>query len=465
MRLLSSSAIVLLFYVAYEVASANSISFIVLSQPFPYDAQRAQSLKQKIEAAGASLNVSVSIKLLHADFPSVIGSWAVWPLLARLSEDILRSEWIIFCEPHTHFDLAGISTFLQQHAPSDSVVIGRALRDKKPVIIHHYHIDRDDPMLYPDFASGVIMSRNLGTRLIRALKESEPNINFVIDPKFELAKLIYEKTQTRLIDVSPGLCLLKSEVASGKCMAWYEEPSFSETEDECGAGVTNEDVFFAVKTFSGNHKSRVVYVKRTWAKDVKYVEYFSDIDDIYVPTINVGIPNTERGHCAKTLAIIKHFLEQQELEHVQWLAIADDDTLLGVTNLRQMLNCLPSSKKLIVGERYGYGFTSDGKGGYDYPTGGAGMVFTRAAAAALASLCECPQTDAPDDMIIGMCARRLGIPIIHSAAFHQAQPYDYAETYLNRIRPISFHKFHDLDPYKVYTDYLDANVRPSHSEL
>lgn len=66
---------------------------------------------------------------------------------------------------------------------------------------------------------------------------------------------------------------------------------------------------------------------------------------------------------------------------------------------------------------------------------------------------------------LGMCARRLGIPIVHSAAFHQAQPYDYDETYLNRIRPISFHKFHDLDPYKVYADYLDNDVRTSHSEL
>lgn len=60
--------------------------------------------------------------------------------------------------------------------------------------------------------------------------------------------------------------------------------------------------------------------------------------------------------------------------HIQWLVVADDDTLLSVTNLHRMLNCLPSSEKLIVGERYGYGFTSDGRGGYDYPTGGAGSV-------------------------------------------------------------------------------------------
>lgn len=63
----------------------------------------------------------------------------------------------------------------------------------------------------------------------------------------------------------------------------------------CSGGVTNEDVFFAVKTFSGYHKTRVVVVKRTWAKTVKYIEYFSDTTDHYVPTIDLGINNTQRG--------------------------------------------------------------------------------------------------------------------------------------------------------------------------
>lgn len=53
-----------------------------------------------------------------------------------------------------------------------------------------------------------------------------------------------------------------------------------------------------------------------------------------------------------------------------------------------------------------------------------------------------------------MCARRLDIPVIHSAAFHQAQPEDYSELYLKRIRPISFHKFMNIDPYKVYMERL-----------
>lgn len=69
-----------------------------------------------------------------------------------------------------------------------------------------------------------------------------------------------------------------------------------------------------------------------------------------------------------------------------------------------------------------------------------------------------------------MCARRHGIPVVHSAAFHQAQPQDYPKLYLDRIQPISFHKFGGTDPYEIYMKRLhDASTvpasRPHHSEL
>uniref|UniRef100_A0A914CV13 Fringe-like glycosyltransferase domain-containing protein n=1 Tax=Acrobeloides nanus TaxID=290746 RepID=A0A914CV13_9BILA len=105
---------------------------------------------------------------------------------------------------------------------------------------------------------------------------------------------------------------------------------------------------------------------------------------------------------------------------------------------------MPTNKKLIIGERYGYGFSNSGNDGYDYPTGGAGMIFSRSAAKQLAETCSCPTIDSPDDMII--------------AAFHQAQPMDYAELYLKRIQPISFHKFEELDPYEVYMKWLHEDM-------
>uniref|UniRef100_A0A914W5A9 Beta-1,3-glucosyltransferase n=1 Tax=Plectus sambesii TaxID=2011161 RepID=A0A914W5A9_9BILA len=242
-----------------------------------------------------------------------------------------------------------------------------------------------------------------------------------------------------------------TNVEDESCITKYL-PSYS----NCGHEVSENDVYFAVKTFSGYHKDRIVVVKRTWSKSANHIEYFSDIEDHFVPTVNIGIENTERGHCGKTFAIFKRFLEHEELQSLDlaWLAVVDDDTLLSVPRLFKLLSCYDSSKPLIVGERYGYGFTTEGQGGYDYPTGGSGMFFTRPAVQAIIDSCQCPSNDAPDDMIIGMCARRQEIPVLHSAAFHQARPDDYAEDYLNRLPPISFHKHTDVDPYKVYTDYL-----------
>lgn len=39
----------------------------------------------------------------------------------------------------------------------------------------------------------------------------------------------------------------------------------------------------------------VPLVKQTWEKDAASLEYYSDITDPYIPTIHLGVPNTERG--------------------------------------------------------------------------------------------------------------------------------------------------------------------------
>lgn len=46
-------------------------------------------------------------------------------------------------------------------------------------------------------------------------------------------------------------------------------------------------------------------VKRTWARAVRFIEFFSDVDDPYVPTVKVAIPNTERGKKRKTKSVSK----------------------------------------------------------------------------------------------------------------------------------------------------------------
>ena len=49
------------------------------------------------------------------------------------------------------------------------------------------------------------------------------------------------------------------------------------------------------QTVASNYLLSVVVVKRTWAKEAKHIEYYSDIVDRFVPTIDVGQESASRG--------------------------------------------------------------------------------------------------------------------------------------------------------------------------
>ncbi|PIO74890.1 hypothetical protein TELCIR_03079 [Teladorsagia circumcincta] len=195
-----------------------------------------------------------------------------------------------------------------------------------------------------------------------------------------------------------------------------------------------QDIFVGVKTFSEYHTTRIPVIKRTWSAHLPFIEYFSDLVNNVIPTVDSGVPNTERGHCGKTFVILKRFVDLLDADvssqKFSWLLISDDDTLISIPRLLRLLSCYDSNEKIIIGERYGYGFSSFGATGYDYPTGGAGMVFSPSAARTIVSKCACPADDAPDDMIIGMCSQRNDVAIIHNPAFHQARPIDYPDQYI-----------------------------------
>jgi len=55
---------------------------------------------------------------------------------------------------------------------------------------------------------------------------------------------------------------------------------------------------------------------------------FNFLDDT-IPTTVLDVPNTERGHCLKTITIFK-YLSKKLLSNkaVKWIALTDDDTLL-----------------------------------------------------------------------------------------------------------------------------------------
>ncbi|KAI3373191.1 hypothetical protein L3Q82_006500 [Scortum barcoo] len=282
--------------------------------------------------------------------------------------------------------------------------LGKRLYDTEASIIHHYAFSEDPSSFsYPDPAAGWALSTPLLQRLVKRIQHEHLKSDFTIDLKHE------------------------------------------------GDPVSKKDVFVAVKTCQKFHSERVPVVKATWEEDAGFLEYYSDVTDASIPTISLGMPNTERGHCGKTFAILRRFLSKAVPE-ADWLLIVDDDTLISLPRLRRLLRCYDPKEAVSLGERYGYGLIQNG---YSYTTGGGGMVLSRVAVSRLLSSgCSCYSDDAPDDMVLGRCFTSLGVPITHSPLFHQARPDDYSEALISLQRAISFHKHWNIDPVTVYKHWL-----------
>lgn len=60
--------------------------------------------------------------------------------------------------------------------------------------------------------------------------------------------------------------------------------------------------------------------------------FFFFVADKNIPTISTNIPNTDTGHCEKSLSIFKLLLDEisanKSLKNLEWIVLADDDTIL-----------------------------------------------------------------------------------------------------------------------------------------
>lgn len=428
-----------------EEKAYHHIVFVIISQSNKHHEERAELLRQNIFQQAKHLNYhQTHVYLTHKDFSKVIGAWTFFPLFERLAA-LYKDSWIFFCDDVTQIDVKKLVVAVSDFDAKKDYFLGYALRDNQPTIIHHYaSTDPDSVILYPDISAGFLISPSLLHKSAlrwRGKKEME----FSIDPKYELARLLWNDGRvTKLLNVS-FLCLHKS---NDNCATWIGEIA-----PDCGQPVPVGNLYFAVKTCQRFHQNRVAVVRNTWAKDCSSVFYFSDVEDTSVPTIDIGVENVQSGHCEKTLSILRYILGHKV--SAEWIIIADDDTLLSVRRLQKLLSCYDASDDIALGERYAYGVAVEQ--GYDYITGGGGMVFSLPVVRKLTSFCTCPSIDSPDDMIIGLCLKRLGIPVLHSPYFHQARPEDYATDYLSHQKPVSFHKHWMVDPYAIYEDWLQEN--------
>ncbi|XP_077783245.1 beta-1,3-glucosyltransferase isoform X3 [Podarcis muralis] len=426
----------------------KEIVFVIQSQRNSFHLKKADDLKQSIFKQAAVLGKMPTVLLIH-QMDKHEGAWTILPLMHDFSVTYSRnSSWFFFCEEDTRIHLVKLLKILEGYDKSKEYFLGKALHDDESTIIHHYAFAENPTIFkFPDFAAGWALSIPLVKKLAKRLKNEPLKSDFTIDLKYEIALYIWEKGSGPHLTPVPEFCTEDFDSPNAAHCA----TTFANFLPLCGDPVKKTDIFVAVKTCRKFHGDRIPIVKQTWEKEAALIEYYSDYAESSIPTVDLGVPNTDRGHCGKTFAILERFLKHSPAA-TPWLVIVDDDTLISISRLQKFLSCYNPTEPVIIGERYGYGL---GSGGYSYITGGGGMVFSRAAIQRLfASKCRCYSNDAPDDMVIGMCFSGLGIPITHSPLFHQARPMDYPKDYLSHQVPISFHKHWNVDPVKVYFTWL-----------
>lgn len=463
MRILALPLLVLASIHIILAGKPAPIIFVIQSQPGAFHSSLAQKSEDSILAQWKKYvpeHVMEPPQILQThkmEAATAYGAWTFFPLIEvlashmRVEEDI---EWVAILEENTRVDLRNLNIAVEKYrldAIGESLFLGRGIRDSGSTIVHHF--DHEE-LLYPDTESGIFLSRKLVLELDQELKNKEHGEffpkDFNIDPAYEFAKYLYRNGNGVSLTHIDEICTKK--ISDKKCFTFSKQETSCLKSSQVPEMKSVLDVsLVAVKTCSKFHSTRVKVVQDTWGPLVPDIEYVSDEVDPSLPSLVLPFTvNTESGHCNKTMAILQHFLEKED-KHL--LVIVDDDTILSVARLAGLLYCyMEEEEPVVLGQRYGYGVAS-GRG-YSYITGGGGMIFNRAAVSLLSS-CPCPSEDTPDDMHIGMCARRAGIPTLHSGRMFQARPTDYPSAQLAYRKPVSFHKHWEIDPIKVYQDYFE----------
>lgn len=92
----------------------------------------------------------------------------------------------------------------------------------------------------------------------------------------------------------------------------------------------------------------------------------------------------------------------------------------SVARLLRLLTCYNPKHPIAIGERYGFRISNHQ--GYEYLTGGAGVVLSAPLVHQIVdtNICECPTANVADDMyLFGVCPARLEVTPVHSSMFHQ----------------------------------------------
>jgi len=449
-----------------QASVLNNVAFVIMDQPENKDLSAVTYGKLKEALLKHGVEYPLVFKL-HKDFEIVHGGWTYVNLFKELLEvDRPTPNWFVVLHESTMVNPELLEQLLSGHDHNEDVFMGKALTDPDRVIIHHFQSDMK--FKFPDASAGIIMSRRLVSDMAQHFADSNKNIrglprDFSIDPEFELAQAIYyrhvDNSDGSPVELTHSDLLCSKEGDNCAIWNWKDRPCLMDLMSAESLLPLVKKVAFSVKTCEKYHEDRLPVINKTWAMAAPNLDLVSEKEDAKFGTkVLAGIThNTERGHCMKTEAIIKDFHERTNVngQDLDWLVIADDDTILSVAKLVRLLGCHDPEKPVAIGQRYGFQVTN-GEHGYDYPTGGAGMVFSKALVALMVKqkACQCNKPDAPDDMHLGACLGSVGVTMTHSDQMHQGRPEDYNAQLLEDRGPISFHKFWETSPLDTYIKWF-----------
>ena len=347
--------------VATDSVDLSRVVFVINSQPNSHHASIAESTAGRIRASLSASGVREPqhvYSAAHDDFLPLHGAWTYFPLIEAVAREFAGgvADWFVFLEESADVNLDKLAGVLSSHSSDDDVFVGHALADLDSVIQHHYAPPGE--LRFPQTDAGFVLSRAVVERvreeyesMIKSQSSKFPK-DFSIDPAYELARMLehlFDGDGVRGVTIKNDtrLCL----EADAECAIYPRgRPDCASEDDEIADLAAS--TLFAVKTCEKFHEERLPVVRETWANAALNVEYFSETaDPKYGTVVLPGVRNTERGHCGKTVAILKFFNRHAEERGWKWLVIADDDTMLGVRRYVEMLSCYDPTEE--IGEAAG----------------------------------------------------------------------------------------------------------------
>eukprot|EP00935_MAST-01C_sp_MAST-1C-sp1_P002833 g2833.t1 len=190
--------------------------------------------------------------------------------------------------------------------------------------------------------------------------------------------------------------------------------------------LAEHDVTFVVMG-SSRTRDKVAALKDTWGKRMSNLFVFSDEDDAELKPIVLepcrGKPTREDAQ-HKTLLGSQYVYANSE---TPWYFLADDDTYVNVDMLLWFLAGFDPTQPLLFSYLFhdrpvwgGLNTTmTEALTGFTWPSGGAGIVVSRAGMALLAEHLYTPRCPfySMNDVTIGQCAWSVGVLMAHSPLF------------------------------------------------